>query len=325
MKYLYLTCLLFCLTQFAYAADYAVSPLFIEHATEARDLFEETVKITNTTDRKVRIFPTVNEITVGDEGEVKTFVPASMSDNTTSITSWISVTRGRVEINPGETIKIPVSFTINPNAAPGEYHAFIGFAEGSKREDAESMVTTGRAPGVVVRLSLVEKRTEYLRLNRFNIDRFITASNEAVVNYELENIGGLPITPAGEIIFYNSRGVELQAIAVNPDKKTIEPNSSERFEQTIPSLGVIGRHKALLNVEYGATQRANLYDTTYFNIVPVVYLALLFGFLLVTSLLLAFWYHRTRNKSDDFEDEVSVYVRSGVVGVEKEHDINLKK
>jgi hypothetical protein len=325
MKYLLPILLLFVYGQSVLAADYAVTPLLIENTIEPRDMFEETVKITNTTSHKIRIFPTVNEITVGDEGEVKSFVPASMSDNTTSITSWIAVTRGRVEINPGETIKVPVSFTINPNAVPGEYHAFIGFAEGSKREEAESLVTSGRAPGVVVRLSLVEKRSEYLRLNQFTIDRFVTEAKEAAVTYELENVGGLPIVPTGEIIFYNNRGVELQAIPVNQEQKAIEPGTTMKFEQTVPELGLIGRHKALLNVEYGTGMRANLYDTTYFNIVPITYLAILFGILLLTSVLLALWYHRSKNYVQHDDEEVSVYVRSGIVGVEKDHDINLKK
>lgn len=325
MKYLLFVCLLLVSVETVFAANYAVSPLLIENTIEPRDMFEETVKITNTTDRKLRIFPTVNEITIGDEGEVKSFVPASMSDNTTSITSWIAVTRGRVEINPGETIKIPVNFTINPNAVAGDYHAFIGFAEGSKRDEAEALVTSGRAPGVVVRLSLVEKRSEYLRLNRFVVDRFVTEKNDAVVTYELENVGGLPITPAGEIIFYNSRGVELQTIPVNPENKTITPQNKETFEYVIPKLGVIGRHKAFLNVEYGTAVRANLYDTTYFNVIPILYLALAFAFLLITSLLLALWYHRSKSSVNDYEEEVSVYVRSGVVGAEKDHDINLKK
>jgi hypothetical protein len=325
MKYLFLICVILGFTPNAFGADYSVTPLIIEHDTEARDLFEETVKITNTTDRKLRIFPTVNAVTVGDEGEVQTFVPASMGDTSTSVTSWISITRGRVEINPGETIKIPVNFAINPTALPGEYHAFIGFAEGSKRDEADALVLSGRAPGVVVRLSLVEKRTEYLRLNRFVVDRFVTESNEGTATYELENVGGLPITPSGEIIFYNSRGVELESIIVNSDKKTIAPGSKETFVQTVPDIAVIGRHKALLNVEYGVGLRANLYDTTYFNIVPITYLMLLFGLLLSAALLLAFWYHKTHFRVNEDKDEVSVYVRSGTIGVEQEHDINLKQ
>ena len=325
MKYLLLFFTLICLTPLTSASEYAVTPLLIEHSIEPRDMFEESVKITNTTNQKLRIFPTVNEITVGDEGEVKSFIPASMSDNTTSITSWISVTRGRVEINPGETIKIPVSFTINPNALPGEYHAFVGFAEGSKRDEAEALVTSGRAPGVVVRLSLTEKRSEYLRLNRFVVDRFVTEVKAGAVTYEIENVGGLPITPGGEIVFYNSRGVELESLPVNPDKLTIAANGKETFTHTVPDLGIVGRYKALLNIEYGTSMRANLYDTTYFNVIPVLYLALLFGFILSVALILAFWYHRSRTGYVEQDDEVSMYVRSGIVGQEKDHDINLKK
>lgn len=327
MKYFILTAVLLstlCSSELL-AAEYSVSPLLIEHVTEPRDVFEDTVKITNTTGRKIRIFPTVNEITVGAEGEVKSFVPASMSDNTTSITSWIAVTRGRVEINPGETIKIPLTFAINPSAASGEYHAFVGFAEGSKREEAEALVMSGRAPGVVVRLSLVEKRSEYLRLNRFNVDRFVIHPETATVSYNLENVGGMPIVPTGEIIFYNANGVEVNAVTVNPGQRTIAPDVTETFTEPLPDLPMIGRFKALLNVEYGATQRANLYDTAYFNVVPLLYLVLLFVFLLVMGMLAAVLYHRSRRREVNEDTDVSVYVRTGVVGQEKDHDINLKQ
>lgn len=325
MKFI-IICALLVLGNAALAADYSVAPLLIEHSIEPRDMLEESVKITNTSDRKLRIFPTVNQITLGEEGEIKSFVPPSMSDNTTSITSWISVTRGRVEINPGETIKIPVSITVNPNAVAGEYHAFIGFAEGSKRDEVEALVMAGRAPGVVVRLSLVEKRSEYLRLNRFVIDRFVTNHKNATVSYELENVGGLPITPSGEIIFYNSRGEEIAAVAVNAEQNSIQANNTEKFSQTLPDVGSIGRRKALLNIEYGSAQRANLYDTTYFNVVPLVPLIVAFAGTLILSLLLVMYYHRRANRPIDVEhEEVSVYVRKGTSSPEYDHDINLKK
>ena len=83
--------------------------------------------------------------------------------------------------------------------------------------------------------------------------------------------------------------------------------------------------KALLNVEYGTAMRANLYDTTYFNVVPVMYLVALFLLLLFISLGLALWYHRSKSEPYDVENEVAVYVRKGTVGEEKDHDINLKK
>lgn len=324
MKYFLILCLLFIGAPTLHAASYSVSPLLIENVIQPRDSFEESIKITNTTDHKLRIFPTVNEITVGDEGEVKTFVPASMSDNSDSVTSWISITRGRVEVNPGESIKIPVNFNINPRAVSGEYHAFIGFAEGEKRDDAEALVLAGRAPGVVIRLSMEEKKDEHLRLNKFYIQRFVISEKNKIAEYELENVGGQAIVPTGEIVFYNGRGVELKSVPVNPEQKSIQPGGKEKFASPLPDLGVIGHYKALLNVEYGEKQKANLYDTVFFNIVPILYLALLFGFLLLISVALVLYYHRSRNKHPEENEEVSVYVRSGKTGVEKDHDINLK-
>lgn len=331
MKIFYLLTLIFvflsCLHSTVLAADYGVSPIIIDRNIEARESFEESVKITNTSDRKLRLFPTVNAITLGVDGEIVDFVPASMGNTATSITSWISVTRGRVEINPGETVKIPLTIAVSPFAEPGEYHAFVGFAEGSKRDDAEVKVENRTAPGVVMRLSLSEKRTEYLRLQRFSIDRFITDPNNAVATYVIENVGGKPLTPTGEIIFYDVRGTEQGSVVVNPEQKEIRPQSSLTFTTTIPDIGAIGKHKAFINIEYGSTQRANVYDTAYFNIVPIGLLLTIFVTLLVISVIVTLLYHRrtrTRVVSDD-EEEVAVYVRTGITGAEKDHDINLKQ
>lgn len=308
-----------------FAADYSVTPLIIDRTIEPRDSFEESIKITNATDRKLRLFPTVNEITVGSEGTIQTFIPASMGDNKISVTSWIEVTRGQIEIAPGETIKVPVITHVNPNAAPGEYHAFIGFAEGSNRDEAEAKVMAGTAPGVVIRLSLVEKRSEYLRLERFTIDRFITGTADAVATYDLENVGGLALTPAGEIIFYDGKGVEAGSVKINTDAQEIVPGKKVTFTSLIPDLGTIGRYKAFLNIEYGSNQRANVYDTVYFNIVPIKILLGIFVSLLVVSLILAFFYHRSRNRFLEENEDVAVYIRNGIRSSEKDHDINLKQ
>ncbi len=309
------------------AADYGVSPIIIDRTIEARETVEEVVKITNTSDRKLRLFPSVNEITLGTDGEILDFVPASMSNTASSVTSWIAVTRGRVEINPGETMKVPVTITVSPFAIPGEYHAFIGFAEGSKRDDAEVKVQNRTAPGVVVRLSLEEKRTEYLRLQKFSIDRFITTPQDAMVTYEIENVGGKPITPTGEIIFYNVSGSELASIPVNGEGFELRPQSSKEFSVALPNVGVIGKHKAFINIEYGSSQRANLYDTTYFNVIPLSLLLGIFLTLLTLSVILTLLYHRRSNRhfTSTEEEVVPMYVRAGVSTSEKDHDINLKQ
>lgn len=309
------------------AADYSVSPLLIEHDIEPRDMFEETVKISNTTDRPLRLYPTVNEITLGYDGEIKTFVPASMSGTATSVTSWIAVTRGRQEIAPGETIKIQITVKISPNATPGEYYGFIGFAEGDNRDKAELLVTEGRAPGVVVRFSLKEKRNEYLRLEKFNIPRFIISGNDSQITFDINNVGSVPLTPAGEIIFYDSSGQELTALKVNPEQITVPPETIKSFTASVPELGLIGRRKAFINIEYGTKERANVYDTLYFNVIPLGLLLILFIATLIISIVVSILIHRRRQKLSflNEQEDVPVYIRTGNNGAEKDHDINLKK
>ena len=308
------------------AADYTVLPLIVDHDVQPRDSISETLKVSNTTGQPIRLFPTVNEITIGSEGTVEKFIPASMSDNTKSVTSWIEVSRASLEIAPGDTIKVPITIHINPNAQPGEYHGFVGFPAGANRDEAEAKVLKGEAPGTIVRLSLVEKRTEYLRLEHFSVDRFITGTKPAMATYELENVGGLPLTPSGEIIFYDGRGNEQTSLPLNTEQRVIGPGKKETFTMAVPKLGAIGRYKALLNVSYGTNERANLYDTTFFNILPIKWIIGTFVFLLLLSVILVLYYNKrsTRHHSTD-DDSVAVYVRGGISAPEKDHDINLKQ
>ncbi|MDO8336215.1 MAG: hypothetical protein Q7T74_05560, partial [Candidatus Saccharibacteria bacterium] len=47
-----------------FATSISVSPLFIDYTTEARDVKNETIKIKNFSDVPVRLFASVNEITL---------------------------------------------------------------------------------------------------------------------------------------------------------------------------------------------------------------------------------------------------------------------
>jgi len=329
MKYIFLLLAILTSTPlFTLASDYSVTPLLIEHKIEPRDIFEESIKITNPTDRILRIFPTVNEITLGDEGEIKTFVPASMSDNRTSITSWIAIKRGRIEIAPGETIKIPVSISVNPNAEPGDYYAFVGLADASKRDTAEALVQKGVAPGTIIRLTLIDKKNEYLRLNRFFINRYIFSLENTNLTYDLENTGDVEIIPGGEVIFSNIKGEELVAQNLNTENIIIKPGEKHSFNVVLPDvIGHLGKYKAYLNIKYGKNQKVNLNDTVYFSVLPWYLILIIFAVVVLISIILVLYYHRRNDNfiSDENGDDVPVFIRTVSNSSEMEHDINLKK
>ncbi len=310
-----------------WGSEYVVTPRVIDRNVEARDLLSETIKISNTSATPIKVYPTVNAIDMGADGEIIAFTAPVTTDQTTNIASWLAIARGRVELLPGETKELPLSITINPNAKPGTYYAFIGFAEGHNRDEAEATVAAGRAPGVTLSLTIADVKNEYLRLNQFSVERFVRSGTEAPVTYELENIGDKAVVPTGEIILYDVRGTEVSSITVNPENKSIPAGGKETFTGSVSDTGAFGRHKAFLNVEYGSGQRANLYDTTFFTVIPFTILLVAFAILLTITLFLTLLYHRKQKRSFVYQDDESValYVREGVTSNIKDHDINLKK
>lgn len=307
---------------------YTVRPLIIDLETEKRDIKSETITLVNTSDRIVRLYATVNEVAVDADGTMQEFVPPSMSDQSTSVTSWIEISRARIELAPGEERKIPVTIRISPLAKPGNYHAFIGFGTGSKRADAEQRVFAGQAPGTIVSISIDQVRNEFLRLGGFSIDRFILSEENAGVRYEIENPSDTEIVPAGEVIFYDNRGREVGSVPVNPDKERIAPGQSIEFTTAAPADESFGRHKAFLSVEYGTNQLASVHDTTFFYIIPLRELIIIFVVLLIVAAVITVFLHRRygRDEYDDDDDHhhLPVFVRTGTASTEKDHDLNLK-
>lgn len=328
---------LFCLTLLAFAlaphlslaAEVSVTPLLLDYTLEQREIKSEHITVTNPSDRQVmRIYASVNEITVGSGGEIKSFVPPSMSDNSISITSWIEISRARIELQPGETKDIPVTIKINPKAESGSYHAFIGFGTGRNRDEAEKKVLNGTASGVLVKISLDEKRTDFLRLARFFISRFVTGSDNKAISYEITNPTDKPIVPSGEVIFYDSRGNEVGSTAVNPAAEPIAAGDTKRFEDSVPMPDGFGRHKAFLSVEYGENQLASLQDTTFFYVVPIKQLIIIFVSVLAVAILVTIVVSRRYSGDDDFDPhdghQVAMFDRRGEVSEDVHHDVNLK-
>ena len=251
-----------------------------------------------------------------------------MSDNTTSVTSWIEITRARIELAPGESRDIPITIKINPNAKSGNYHAFIGFGTGKNRHVAEEQVFAGTAEGVIVKISLDEKRNDFLRLAKFFVNRFVTGNDNQAISYEITNPSDKPITPSGEVIFYDSRGNEVGATPVNPDRSSIEPGETATFEDTVPMPDSFGRHKAFLSVEYGENQLASIQDTTFFYVVPIKQLIIIFVVVLAIAILLTLYISRRYGDDDEYDpdegEEVLMFDRRGERSDDKDHDVNLK-
>jgi len=324
----FFVCLLF-FTSPLYAATHTVSPLILDYTSEPRDILTEEITITNNTGAILQLFPTVNNITVGTEGGVVVFLPPSMSDRTSSLTSWMDITRAPMELTVGEVRKVPLTITVNPNAQSGVYHAVVSFPTGANRDEAERTVLAGGVPGVMVNLSIADKRIEAVSLGKFHIKTFVTKPEADNVVILVQNTGDTDIIPKGDVILYNKRGNEVASLPVNPSGEAVRAGAETTFTSSVPMDGLMGKYKAHLSLNYGTVKINTLQDTVYFYILPWKKLLIMFAILLVATIAIVLFFHyrskRLYEDDDDFDSDVLPLTLRDSRSESKSHDIDMKK
>lgn len=308
------------------ASEITVRPFLIDETLHPRDSVTKTITLSNKyPTRKAVLYATVNEITVDTTGEIKEFISPVMTDRTNTVTSWIEISRGRIELAPGEVNEVPIVINIHPYAKPGTYHVFIGIVEASKRYEAEAKAMAGDADGVIVKITIADEREDSMRISSFMVDRFVTGDDSRSIDIEVENMGDLPSAPTGEIIFYDSRGVEVTSVPVNTEGEVIAPGDTITLKSAVPLDSSLGRFKANVSLNYGENQRAALYDTASFYMMPIHLLLVVFGGILLIAIFVALLFRRSfAGEYHDDGDEVTMFVRDGHEAQPQDHDIDLK-
>lgn len=312
-------------TQQAHASNYAVTPLAFNLDLEKRDIVAETIILTNNSDKLVRLYATVNEVSMDGDGVVESFQSPARADRTATPTSWVEISRQRIELQPKEVREIPFTIRMNPDAQPGEYNVFLGFAEASNAPQAQAKVSKGGQPGSLLYISVDKEQNVFLRLEKFVVDKFITEEKGGSVSYILKNPGSIDVVPKGEMIFYDNNGEEVAAVPLNTGDMPVAGEKSARFDMPVPNQLGIGKYKAFLSVEYGEHLTASVHDTAYFYVVPIKQLIIIFVLLMLFAIFVALYVHRRYDVPEgvlDYE-QVPMYVKSGT-SENQHHDIDLK-
>ena len=306
------------------SASGAVSPLVVDHISAARGLETDTIVVTNNGSSRAVFFPTVNNISIGASGGIQTFIAASMSDQTSSLASWLELSRKPLTLDPGEHATTTLTLRVSPTALAGVYHALIAFPDGENRDVAEARVQRGEVQGAVVTVTIEKKVREGADLGVFVVDRFVWSDKNDAISYTVKNNGDTEVRPTGDIIIYTSSGIEAATVPVNPEGTTIAKGESHVFSANMPLRDLFGKYKAYLRVHYGTQAQAELQDTAYFYAVPwKKFLALFGGIILIGLAFIILLHRRFAGKDSDDTDPLPLHVKDGVSGA-VHHDIDMK-
>ena len=246
------------------SSELTITPVVIDEKAKARDILSESISITNTSDRTLTLYPSVNDVQPQDGTQ-----PFSAAQNaqqaSDSLSNWIELSRGVVELGPGEAKTIPFVIRVSPSAVPGMFHAVISFADGSTRDAAGANGPLAQAD---VNVDIQANVKELLQLSSFTTDNVVFSGDDVLFKYQLQNIGNQDLDPKGDILIYDRRGEEVASIDVNNEGKIVTPDQVTQLASVWAGASGFGQYKAVLDVTYGSSQTASVQDTVFFWVIP---------------------------------------------------------
>lgn len=267
--------------------DLVVTPVVIDEKVKQRDIVKESIMVKNNTNHVLDLYPSVNDINpqLGEQGFSRADDSTALSD---SLANWIELSRGEIQLGPGEEKAVPFIIRVNMNAVANSYHAQISLTAGGTRAEADSKPPLGV---IMVNVEVQADIKELLQLNKFTTDNIFFSGDDVLFNYQLQNIGNQNLAPKGQVHIYNRKGEEVATVDVNKDGKVISPDQVSQLASVWSAANGFGRYKALLTVNYGSSQTATVQDTVFFWIVPWKQMLLLFTISLIIIVFLALQFH----------------------------------
>jgi len=268
--------------------DMQVSPAVIDEKAKQRDIIKESITLTNTGSRLLNLFPAVEDVNVqnGDQ----TFAYAENSTQRgDSLANWIELSRGVIELQPGETKTVPFVIHVNLNAAPGEYHAAVTFTDGGTRDETANKNPDGVAQ---VNVEVQADIKEDLQVLKFTTDRVVFNGDDVLFKYQIVNNGNQALSPSGDIRIFDRRGEEVATIDVNKDGKSVSPSQTAQLASVWGAVQGFGQYKAIITVNYGTAQTASVQDTVFFWVIPWKQLLGLFTVTIIALGVLALYFHQ---------------------------------
>ena len=296
------------------AGGITVTPHIIDVKAKARDILEYNVVIKNNSGKRVTMYVLVYD--VSPEDNHYEIVGPGKLDKSTSITRWVNISRGAIELDPGEELSRKLTIEVNLRAKPGKYYAAIVFSQGRNITIAKESFEKEPQPELMLNIEVEENIVEKAQAREFKTEKNIFFKTPVILNFSVANSGNRDIIPDGYVYIYNRKSQEIAKLPANASNESIAPEESKKFTVLWDQAKSAGKFKAKLELEYGQKERHDLSETFYFWTLPWQ-LAALFGgglmfvIIILTVLIFKKTYAGAPGGQPFFNHEPTVDLRGG--------------
>ncbi|MCX6807694.1 MAG: DUF916 domain-containing protein [Patescibacteria group bacterium] len=317
------------ISQSTQAAGLTISPPKFEEAINPGETVQKLIKVTNSGKETIELNVSVQDFVAKGEGGQQSYVEASgdLASQKSSLASWIKYNQEPVTVLPGETVKVPFEISVPNDAEPGGHYGTIFFSPPANK-GAQVSIVQRVGSLILVRISGdIKENTKLDTFDTYSVEyndkgEIADIDTAKLKDYSpssffetlpvkfvtrVENTGNVHTKARGKIELFNTFGVKLSEIGVEPvlnnqgletDKKIVDyipfnpeggnvlPNSFRGFQQTwqgYPKLVfdettgkkivkysgfAIGKYKAVLTLQYGSQNTSLPVQEVMFWVMP---------------------------------------------------------
>jgi len=239
----------------------------------------------------------VADFIVEDNQDSPTFIEEStqVSPRFTA-TSWVELPYDYITIAPKDKVLIQAKIIAPPEAEAGGRYIAIYFEPGGTITEATTSATkeaTRIASLVYIRVAGPVEENAYIK--QLRAPRFLEYGPIPVAT-EIFNKSICHIKPKGTITIYSLFGKKIDQQLLK--EKNIFPDASYLYENKLGEKWMFGRYKIDLNASYGETDKV-LTATVFTWVFPWKIAAAIISGIVITILLIAFFYHQIRKHEED--------------------------
>lgn len=270
-----------------------ISPPISDLSLKPGDVSEQTIRITNPTDKLMEIYPQVQNFRAKGEGGEPDFYPASNDESKFSLASWIKFSQSKVALTPEQVAEFKYRITVPIDAEPGGHYGVIFFAtEPPKTEANSNQVSVASKIGSLVLVRIPGDINENGKITDFSANKFFF-KGPVLFTTRIQNSGNIHFKPKGQIIIKNWQGKSIESIEFNGISGNVLPDSTRKFEENWqPSKWTFGYFSANLGLAYGESNQT-LQGKLVFWIIP--WWAIVSLIVVIIALTLIIW-QRKRKK-----------------------------
>jgi hypothetical protein len=265
-----------------------ISPPTVEISIKANSWVEETIRVTNSTNRFITVSPMVMDFRADGENGDPDFYKSEVGSYYT-LSRWISYDQSSLNFSPGQMINFKYIIYAPVAAEPGGHYGALFFVDKSAANISNRNVAVNSMIGQLIFVSVPGKITKKAILKNYSSLHSVYFKNNFNYLVKIKDEGNIHIIPSGSVVLTDLIGQKVASTSINPTGGLILPTSIRKFELNYSSKKIlIGPYKATLTANYGSSKP--LTSSLVIFILPGWFLV---GLAILVILILYIYKHRT--------------------------------